>query len=270
MSTTAYHVLTFQLPDFTNDFSDFFYQLGCIGIEPQKGRRIKVYFPAQISRDQLLKQVQSHSSKIELILETTIGVATDKGFGISSFAPKELVGDIRVVSPDFSDPKRNDIILNCASAFGSGNHQTTQLVARQLYQIDVEGKSVLDMGCGSGILTLLADKLGFEKLTAVEILPEALENAKENFTKNNISGISVFSHLEDVRDSFDVILANMLAPTLIYFKDKLMSLLNEKGLLILSGITEPDLIKIKDAFAGLKQIQQTQEEKWFCLIFKKE
>src|SRR5690606_2377713 len=104
-----------------------------------------------------------------------------------------------------------EIIINPQMAFGTGHHQTTKLMMEYLVEIDVAGKKVLDMGCGTGILGILALKLGAESVLAIDNDPICCESAAENAQLNNVSPLSVCcgDSCNIRKKAYDMILANI-------------------------------------------------------------
>lgn len=140
------------------------------------------------------------------------------------------------------------ITIDPKMAFGTGHHQTTELVIRYLLGEPLQGSKVLDMGCGTAILGILASMRGAASVKAIDIDPWAFNNAVENIERNEINNISL--HIGDVgliaNDSFEVIVANinrnvLLADIPIYAKA-----LSAGGALIMSGFYQDDLRAIQD------------------------
>ena len=104
-----------------------------------------------------------------------------------------------------------EIVIEPKMAFGTGNHETTSLVMEQILKLDVEGKSILDMGCGTGVLAILASMRGAEKITAIDIDKWAYESVVENSEINNCANIE--GALGDASllgdEQYDIIFANI-------------------------------------------------------------
>lgn len=141
--------------------------------------------------------------------------------------------------------------LDPGLAFGTGTHATTALALEWLDGLDLAGRRVLDFGCGSGILAIAALRLGARAATAVDIDPQALAATRANAERNGVA-----SRLTTPRDAgppagaFDVVLANILAATLIEEATMLTGHLAAGGLLLLSGILEPQVEDVQRAFRG--------------------
>ena len=135
-------------------------------------------------------------------------------------------------------------------AFGTGKHQTTDLCLQWLGEQNLAQVSVLDFGCGSGILALAAAKLGAHPVVAIDIDPQALKATEQNRAANDISPKQV--RVADVSaiagQRFSVIVANILAGPLLELRDHFVALLQAKGELILSGILSSQVDVIKTAY----------------------
>ena len=165
-----------------------------------------------------------------------------------------------------------EIIIEPKMSFGTGHHETTALMIKEMLEINFNGKKVLDMGCGTGILAILASLRGAAGVTAIDINEWAYKNAVENAEKNGISNISVYkgdvSIVSD--DKFDIILANIQLSVILDDIKYYRTLLDSEGLLILSGFLKPDLAKIKkQCFKySLKYISFKEKNNWVSANFK--
>ncbi|MDE6132496.1 MAG: 50S ribosomal protein L11 methyltransferase, partial [Oscillospiraceae bacterium] len=160
------------------------------------------------------------------------------------------VGEKLVIKPSWEDYDKNDsrtiLEIDPASSFGTGQHNTTQLCLELIEKNLKGGDKVLDLGCGSGILSIAAILLGAEEVTAVDISQNSVETAKENAAKNNISEskytaycgdiISNEKLVEKIGGGFDLIAANIVADVLIAMSPLFEKFVKKGGTLILSGI----------------------------------
>jgi ribosomal protein L11 methyltransferase len=160
-------------------------------------------------------------------------------------------------------------------AFGTGTHATTLLSIRALEGgLKKKGLSVLDVGTGSGILSIIAAKLGAKEVWGIDIDGVAVENARENVELNRVSAIVRIrkGRLGDLHKRFDVVVANIDLKSLRKMRRHLLSHLKKGGLLILSGILEQEKERIRLHYLEprlLRWIKTTQEGEWVCLTFKK-
>jgi ribosomal protein L11 methyltransferase len=127
--------------------------------------------------------------------------------------------------------------LDPGLAFGTGTHPTTALCLEWLDGIDLAGKTLLDYGCGSGILAIAALSLGAASATAMDIDPQAVIATRRNAADNNVAeNLLVCGTPDEIEGNFDVVVANILAGPLVQFADSITSTLASRGMLALSGV----------------------------------
>jgi ribosomal protein L11 methyltransferase len=166
------------------------------------------------------------------------------------FAPFSLSGGHWVV-PSWCETPREatfPIRIDPGMAFGTGTHETTQLVARTLTSLPVKG-SLLDVGTGTGILAILANHLGYAPIAATEIEPEARRVARENFQLNQTSVRMDERQVEQIADRFDVVVANIIDGVLVRIQDTLKARVKSGGWLVVSGIIKE---REKDFLSGFQ------------------
>ena len=165
-----------------------------------------------------------------------------------------------------------DIIINPQMAFGTGHHQTTRLIISYLLDIDLQGKTVLDMGCGTSILAILASMRGAEKLTAIDIDEWCVNNSIDNLALNHINNIKVFqgdaSSLA-TEGPFDVIIANINRNILLADMQYYVARMNKGGEIYFSGFYESDLpmIQAEAERLGLHYVSHRVEKEWTAAQF---
>lgn len=187
------------------------------------------------------------------------------------------VGDQIYVRATFHEAKPDvpyEIIINPQMSFGTGHHETThQLLALQL-DVDHKGKKVLDVGSGTGILAIMAAKLGAKSVAATDIDDWCIENALENFGLNNIEAEFVKQgtiHELGLKDQYEIILANINTHVLLDEMAEYNKLLADGGHLFLSGFYEMDKPQILALATelGLKEVKSTTEKNWVALLLEK-
>lgn len=167
-----------------------------------------------------------------------------------------------------------DIVIDPKMAFGTGHHQTTTLIIRRLLELPLEGRSVIDMGTGTGILAILAAMRGAGPVTAIEIDEFAHVNAVENVSLNRHPEINVVlgdaSALAGV-EPVDLFLANINRNIIVGDLQVYASRLKEGGTMLLSGFYEDDIAIVLDEARkhGLEYMGHTVLERWSCLELKK-
>lgn len=169
-----------------------------------------------------------------------------------------------------------EIIIEPKMSFGTGHHSTTALMLRTIlgYKAEIQGKRVLDMGCGTGILSIMAAKAGAREVTGIDIDEWAYHNAIENITNNNLSNIAIKigdASLLETEPPFDIILANINRNILLNDMHHYVSRLNSKSHLIMSGFYLQDLpmIREKAETLGLTYKSYCEDKQWVAASFYK-
>jgi len=192
------------------------------------------------------------------------------------FKPIRISNRIIVIpSWETHQGNREDIVITIdpKMAFGTGHHESTQLIMAGMEKWVEEGMDVLDAGTGSGILAILADKLGAESVTAFDNDPVALKNAFENARLNGASNKVKFYLVnpEMLQPSeYDLILANINRNVLIKYADLFADFLIKEGKLLLSGLLIKDELKILQVFnqAGFVLVQKNSMKDWLFLVLE--
>ncbi len=273
--SSSYRLVTFDTDAVTlEQITAELYDGGCLGLEEvekfEKTIGVKAYFPETKSENILRTWVVTLLGETSRVAVSTIGLPPFRSFTYDAFM---LIPGIQIEPPsDLGGPSRpseSAIQIRPARAFGSGRHETTRLAAKMLQPYCLPGASLLDLGTGSGILAILARKLGCGDIAAVEIDGEALENAKENFSRNSCANIRLVTNIDQIHETFDRITANVLTPTLLYLREALVERLKPGGILILSGITHEEEPALLEAYSSLRAIGREIEGEWCCLAFEK-
>tara|TARA_B100000900_G_scaffold99256_2_gene82021 strand:- start:3 stop:845 length:843 start_codon:yes stop_codon:yes gene_type:complete len=186
----------------------------------------------------------------------------------SSFDPI-VVGDYTIRAP-FHPPKTTafELIIEPKMSFGTGHHQTTKLMMNTALQIDFENKHILDMGCGTGILGILASHLGAKDIMAVDIEPWCVKNTVENAFRNGCDQLleACLGDIDVVTGTYDLIFANINRNTLLRHIPQYAQQLQHQGILLLSGFYVIDLEEItqKCVQNGLFLYEHTSLDDWVC------
>ena len=167
-----------------------------------------------------------------------------------------------------------DIVINPKMSFGTGHHATTYLMLREQLSIDHHGKRVMDAGCGTGILAIMAHQRGAASVLAFDTDSWAVENSQENFDLNEASAIHLFQGtVADVRlgELFDIILANINRNVLLDEMAHYAQRLDPGGQLLLSGFYEEDLPLLRQAATeqALTEVRADSREQWALLNLNK-
>jgi ribosomal protein L11 methyltransferase len=159
-------------------------------------------------------------------------------------------------------------------SFGTGHHQTTYLMIMNQLNIDHKNKHVMDAGCGTGILSIMASKLGAKSVDSFDIDEWSIINASENIEVNSCENIYIqkgkLSEL-DFTEKFDIILANINKNILLEELPQYIGQLNPKGLLLMSGFYENDIDEITEngASLGLQKLKTVAKESWASLLLER-
>ena len=193
------------------------------------------------------------------------------------FQPIVLGEDCVIHSTFHTDvPKaRYDILIDPKMAFGTGYHQTTCHMLRAILASDMTGKKVLDMGCGTALLAILARKHGATDVVAIDIDEFAYENAKENVVLNNTADIEVRLGGADAikdDDSFDFVIANINHNILLADMANYVRCMHSGSQIFISGFYTDDMEVLKEEASrnGLRYIGYAEDNRWAMMRFVKE
>lgn len=187
------------------------------------------------------------------------------------------VGDGVYVRASFHAPKEgvaHEIVINPKMSFGTGHHATTYLMLTHQLNLDHQGKRVIDIGAGTGILAIMAHKLGATEVQALDIDEWCVENGEENFALNGLSDVKM--GLGTIREvaphgTFDIVLANINKNVLLDEMEVYADLVKPEGYLLLSGFYEQDIQDILDKAQayGLALKDQKTKSNWAALVLQK-
>ena len=190
----------------------------------------------------------------------------------SDFHPV-VVGDFAAIRADFHAPIPNvnyDIIITPKMSFGTGHHATTLMMVEQMQKLDFFHKSVLDFGTGTGVLAILAEKMGALNITAIDLDEWSIRNAAENIERNDCTHIHLHQANSLEEDgAYDIILANINRNVILAYLPVLKKALGRGGQLLLSGLLTSDREAIVEACSKESPVMQTASERnnWISLLF---
>ncbi len=277
--------------EFEEGVSNFLTEQGATGIEELEGdpQRVglRTYFQQDGRERRILQSLRRYLKSLEKIVPenppASVKTASipEENWGENwkrYFKPVQVTRKF-VVQPPWSKIrlKKSQIPIEITPgmAFGTGTHATTILCIRALEErIKKRDLSVLDVGTGSGILSIAAARLGAKEVWGIDIDRVAVENAKENVEKNHVSNIVTLKEgsIGRLHKRFDIIVANIDLKHLRRMRRPLVTHLKNQGFLILSGVLVEEKERIRLHYLGtelLRWIKTTQQKEWACLIFKK-
>ena len=241
-------------------------------VETENG--VTAYIQKKDWKENILEHIQILSSdefKISYIFneieQTNWNEEWEKNF------PPIVVDDVCTVRAPFHDvPKtKYDIIIEPKMSFGTGHHETTHMMIQHILNNDFSNKSVLDMGCGTGVLAILAEMKGAAKIDAIDIDNWCYLNSLENVQRNNCKHISVYEGDASLlkEKAYDVIIANINRNILLADMSKYVTCLKKEGLLFLSGFYKDDISIINKECSkyGLKLQESLEKNNWVSLKF---
>jgi ribosomal protein L11 methyltransferase len=188
----------------------------------------------------------------------------------SNFDPV-VVDDFVAVRADFHAPVKEvefEIIITPKMSFGTGHHATTYMMMQQMREIDFTNKTVFDFGTGTGVLAILAEKLGANKVLAIDNDTWSIENAGENIKRNDCTKIDLkLANTATMDDNFDIILANINKNVILDNLVVLAKQLSQNGLLLLSGllIEDEEDILAKSKECGLEFLNKAERHNWLFI-----
>lgn len=190
-----------------------------------------------------------------------------------NFSPIHVADQV-VIRAEFHEPNPNmhEIVIQPKMSFGTGHHPTTHLMIQQMLDMDLAGKKILDMGCGTSVLAIFAKQRGAADVTAIDIDEWAVYNSIENALRNGVELKILQGTAESLGDDkYDVILANINRNILISDIPVYQKVLNKGGSLLLSGLCffdVEDILQVCNA-EGLTLTEKNQREEWVSLLLKK-
>lgn len=241
--------------------------LGAEGFEQTENLLIAYFIEISFKSYEVNELLQRHSFHVSTIEERNWNEVWE-----SNFQPV-VVNNFCAIRAEFHEPMKDvehEIIITPKMSFGTGHHATTYMMIEQMQQIDFKEKTVFDFGTGTGILAILAEKLGAKKITAIDVDNWSIENAKENIVRNNCSKISMSLSSQIPDEKFDIILANINRNVILNYLQQLKNSLNKNGLLLLSGLLSSDKSDILDACKtlNLELIRESERNNWIRLLLK--
>lgn len=239
-------------------------EIGFEGFE-EGNNNLKAFIPtADFNESVLDENIRSFQASFS---QTTIEETNWNKVWESNFEPV-IIDDFIAIRADFHEPVssvQHEIIITPKMSFGTGHHATTYMMMQQMRELDFRAKSVFDFGTGTGVLAILAEKLGAKKVIAVDNDEWSIANANENIKRNNCAAI----HLRNadnaqIKEEFDIILANINKNVILDNLEFISKQLSPGGVILLSGLLTGDEqeILVKCNKIGLKFDVKAERYNW--------
>lgn len=255
---------------------------------PKEGVRIKAYLSELEIEDPeaLLQKVREGLEHLKHSgLNISPGTVTHRMVNENDWADEwkkyykvSKISDRITIKPTWEEydpsPGEKVIELDPGMAFGTGTHPTTALCIHLLEQALTPGDRVIDVGCGSGVLSIVAGKLGAEHVLALDLDPLAVEKTRENVETNHLSGVIEAREgdlLKGVGQTADLVVANILAEIIVLLVHDLPRVLKPGGAFIASGIIEEKAKWVEASLldAGLEVLETKHQDGWVAILAKK-
>jgi ribosomal protein L11 methyltransferase len=240
-------------------------ELGATGFEQQENILL-AYFPElDFNSYEVNEILKSYPHTLQTIEEQNWNQVWE-----SNFQPV-VVDNFCAIRADFHEPILNvelEIIITPKMSFGTGHHATTYMMVSQMRNMDLVGKSVFDFGTGTGILAILAEKLGATEIFAIDVDDWSITNTLENMERNGCKRIEVMLTSILPEQKFDVVLANINRHVIEQYLPSLKMILAEDGKILFSGLLVEDgpfiIEKCRDYF---KLEKREEKNNWLSLLF---
>ena len=162
-----------------------------------------------------------------------------------------------------------DLLIDPALAFGSGHHESTNMCLALLSELTCAGMSALDVGCGSGILSIALAKLGCVT-DACDTDEQAVQSSQKNAELNGVKFNQIWTgSVANLDKKYDVVVANIIADVILMLKNDLINLLKEGSYLVLAGVLDKYETRILEAFSSLKPVENQTKNEWKSFVFQK-
>ncbi len=234
----------------------------------------KTYMPEENYDETVLKEISKQfdfSYKSKLIPQQNWNAIWE-----ANFQPIQI-GEFCGIRADFHpsfDKVTHEITINPKMAFGTGHHETTMSMMEIMQTIDFKDKTVFDYGCGTGILAILAAKMGAKSILAIDYDPLSTENTIENCQKNEITQVKTLlgelSVVENTID-FDIILANINRNVILNSLPSLFLKTKQNGQVLISGVLDTDLDLLRNTVEkiGFSILKVINKGEWICMQLTK-
>lgn len=275
---------TFNINPWSQTAQDILTALaGDIGFESfvEEEKVLKAYIQKKLFHKETLDEMILQFPLPDYTIIYTTSEPEDKDWNEEwekNFFQPIIIGERCIIHSTFHKdipPMEYDILINPQMSFGTGHHETTNLIVSQLLDTDLKGKSVLDMGCGTSILAILAAKRGASPITAIDIDEWCVSNSADNIQLNQIHNITVklgdADLLRNEKPVFDLIIANINRNILTADMDAYALCMNPGSRIFLSGFYVEDIPVIRQSLTanGLTFVEHHENNRWAMVVAEK-
>ena len=263
------NVLSVSIQDLRDDKeSDWFHYYDRSIKMSSETHSISILYDGKILSKDMVQDIKNHLKidKIHIINEKVI---QDQDWLLRSqakFPGIKISNNLQIIPPwqKIKNKSITNVIINPGTGFGTGSHPTTKLCLNWLEVNNIESKSLIDYGSGSGILAIVAKLHGADNVVGADIDKKAIDNARQNCKTNNIQIPLIDLNKTNIHDKFDILIANILSNTLIQLSTTFKTLAKEK--IILSGILDKQVPNVINAYSDWIILRQTKNlEGWNLL-----
>ncbi len=235
---------------------------------------IHIYLPLEESPLEAISYLEERLNAEKIAFTVTSGEVYSKDYlnNWKKYFKKKEIGEKLLILPSWEkeeNTNRTILKIDPGAAFGTGTHATTSMCLELLDNCVKKDMEVLDIGCGSGILSVASALLGAKKALGVDIDETAVKVSKETAALNGVTKNTEFfvgDAIKEVNGKFDIIVANIVADVIIYLSDKIKPLLKEGGIFICSGIIEGRELEVKEALeqSGMVITKYCNIDNWYA------
>ena len=236
------------------------------GFEQTDERVIAYFNEDDFAKDNVLRILEGYDIHLSEVEEKNWNEEWERNF------QPVVVEDFVAVRAHFHEPipqVQYEIVITPKMSFGTGHHATTYMMMQQMQDLDFRNRTVFDFGTGTGILAILSEKLGAEKITAIDVDDWSIENAKENFERNGCQRIDVTLSSQIPEQNFDIVLANINRNVILEYLPQLKNVLLQRASILFSGLLVADEEAIRSASEknGLMFVQRKERQGWVSLLY---
>ncbi len=251
-----------------------FYTQSCLGIEVINDQSFQLYFPIH-DKNEIIQELNQQKRFFDFSYE--LNEVEDKNWNRiweEDYQPIIIDQYCSIIAP-FHEPIKDtehQIIINPEMAFGTGHHDTTQLMIDLMRDIDLTNQNVLDLGSGTGVLAILASKENAKSVDAIDIDPQAVKIMTQNFSQNSVYNVTpLLGQINSIEKTFNVILANITKNVILTERQSINKRLVSEGFFICSGFLKTDQLEVIESFEkiGFTSVITKNKNNWSSVLFKK-